>query len=283
MALNRIQPDFVNIKYIKEYWQSNPCNEWFFGPGINCKNVNEIDLEQFKLNSSLRYFYEPEVLKFGNFESLKGLNVLEVGYGLGSDAVLIATSAFKYEGVDLSQKSYDVTSRRLKLNGISNFHLNVGSCTNLEFAEDLFDFVYSWGVIHHSGDIKKSLSEIYRVLKKGGRAKIMVYNKDSIVVFIYWLLYSLKDFNFGRKRSEVIARYVESPGTLILSKKEFSSMLKRTGFKILDLNLYRDFFYLLRKYPPLIRPFIRFFAKILSIVFGGEKNIGYFMCVDVVK
>ena len=40
--------------------------------------------------------------------------------------------------------------------------LIVGSCTSLEFKDNTFDFVYSWGVIHHSGNIKKSLEEIYK-------------------------------------------------------------------------------------------------------------------------
>ena len=27
----------VSLKSIKDYWLKNPCEEWFFGPGINCK------------------------------------------------------------------------------------------------------------------------------------------------------------------------------------------------------------------------------------------------------
>ena len=57
----------ASLNSIKDYWINNPCEEWFFGPGINCKNINQIDLKQFKLNSSLRYSAEPEVKKFTNF------------------------------------------------------------------------------------------------------------------------------------------------------------------------------------------------------------------------
>ncbi len=273
----------ASLKSIKDYWINNPCEEWFFGPGINCENINQIDLKQFKLNSSLRYSAEPEVKKFTNFNLFKDLNVLEVGYGLGSDAVLIAKSAKKYTGIDLSEKSYDVTSRRLKLYGLDNAKLIVGSCTSLEFKDNTFDFVYSWGVIHHSGNIKKSLEEIYRVLKNGGRSKIMVYNKNSLVVFIYWLYFSIKDCNFQRTRAQIIAENIESPGTLILSKKEFKELIKKVGFKIVNLRLYRDFFYILRKYPRFIRPIIRITAKSASILLGGEKNIGYFMCAEILK
>ena len=169
MALKKKKFTKVNLKSIKNYWINNPCEEWFFGPGINCKKPNQINLDEFNRNSFLRYSNEPEILKFTNFNLLQGLNVLEVGYGLGSDAVLLAKSSKNYFGTDLSEVSYQVTSRRLKLYDLKNTNLKVGSSTNLDYKDSFFDFVYSWGVIHHSGNIKKSLEEIYRVLKKGGR------------------------------------------------------------------------------------------------------------------
>ena len=114
MIINKIKRYKGNINSIKDYWLNNPCEEWFFGPGINCKKPNQINLEQFNLNSSLRYSNEPEIIKFGDFSLLKGLTVLEVGYGLGSDASLIAKSAKNYYGIDLSEVSYKVTKRRLE-------------------------------------------------------------------------------------------------------------------------------------------------------------------------
>ena len=283
MIINNINNYKENLKSIKDYWVNNPCEEWFFGPGINCKNPNQINLEEFNRNSFLRYSNEPEILKFTDFNLLKGLNVLEVGFGLGSDAVLLAKSSKNYFGTDLSEVSYEVTSRRLKLYGLKNTNLKVGSSTNLDYEDSFFDFVYSWGVIHHSGNLKKSLEEIYRVLKNGGRSKIMVYNKDSLIVFIYWLYYSIKEFNFKRTRAQIISENIESPGTLILSKNEFQELIESVGFSLVNLKLYRDFFYILRKYPRFIRPLIRVIAKFLSLLLGGEEKIGYFMCAEIIK
>ena len=283
MIINNINNYKENLKSIKDYWVNNPCEEWFFGPGINCKNPNQINLEEFNRNSFLRYSNEPEILKFTDFNLLKGLNVLEVGFGLGSDAVLLAKSSKNYFGTDLSEVSYEVTSRRLKLYGLKNTNLKVGSSTNLDYEDSFFDFVYSWGVIHHSGNLKKSLEEIYRVLKNGGRSKIMVYNKDSLIVFVYWLYYSIKEFNFKRTRAQIISENIESPGTLILSKNEFQKLIESVGFSLVNLKLYRDFFYILRKYPRFIRPLIRVIAKFLSLLLGGEDKIGYFMCAEIIK
>ena len=135
MISQKYKFNHASLKSIKNYWINNPCEEWFFGPGIKCKNINQIDLKKYKINSFMRYSSEPEVMKFINFKSLKDLNVLELGYGLGSDAVLIAKSAKKYTGIDLSETSYDVTNRRLKLYGLKNTKLTVGSCTSLNFKE----------------------------------------------------------------------------------------------------------------------------------------------------
>ena len=283
MALNNISNSEGNLKSIRKYWINNPCEEWFFGPGINCSNISKIDLKQFKLNASLRCSNEPEILRFTDFNLLKGLNVLEVGYGLGSDAVLLAKSSKNYFGTDLSEVSYEVTSRRLNLYDLKNTNLKIGSSTNLDYEDSFFDFVYSWGVIHHSGNIRKSLEEIFRVLKKGGRSKIMVYNKDSLIVFIYWLYFSIKEFNFKRTRAQIISENIESPGTLILSKRELKELVNSVGFKLINLKLYRDFFYILRKYPRFIRPLIRVIAKFLSLLLGGEEKIGYFMCAEIIK
>ena len=283
MIINNINNYKENLKSIKDYWVNNPCEEWFFGPGINCKNPNQINLEEFNRNSFLRYSNEPEILKFTDFNLLKGLKVLEVGFGLGSDAVLLAKSSKNYFGTDLSEVSYEVTSRRLKLYGLGNTNLKVGSSTNLDYEDSFFDFVYSWGVIHHSGNLKKSLEEIYRVLKNGGRSKIMVYNKDSLIVFVYWLYYSIKEFNFKRTRAQIISENIESPGTLILSKNEFQELIESVGFSLVNLKLYRDFFYILRKYPRFIRPLIRVIAKFLSLLLGGEEKIGFFMCAEIIK
>ena len=115
------------LSLIKDYWVRNPCEEWFFGSGISCKDIDKIDLKQFKYNSFLRYSSEPEVLKFGNFKELKGLNVLEVGYGLGSDAVLITKFAKQYSGIDISEVSHDITLKKVKDHGLKNFSLSVGS------------------------------------------------------------------------------------------------------------------------------------------------------------
>ena len=48
----------------------------------------------------------------------------------------------------------------------------------LQFEDNSFDFIWSWGVIHHSANTRKILEEIHRVLKPGGESIIMVYHRS---------------------------------------------------------------------------------------------------------
>ena len=49
----------------------------------------------------------------------------------------------------------------------------VASIYELPFADASFDYVYSWGVLHHSPDLARSITELMRVLRPGGGFGVM--------------------------------------------------------------------------------------------------------------
>lgn len=55
---------------------------------------------------------------------------------------------------------------------------------DLPFPPDSFDHVYSFGVIHHTPAPPAVVAEILRVLKPGGTATVMLYNRTSINYYI---------------------------------------------------------------------------------------------------
>jgi ubiquinone/menaquinone biosynthesis C-methylase UbiE len=61
----------------------------------------------------------------------------------------------------------------------ANDHVRVGSALEIPFEDGSFDYVYSIGCLHHTGDLPKSIAEVYRVLRNGGRAVVMLYNRHS--------------------------------------------------------------------------------------------------------
>ena len=80
--------------------------------------------------------------------------------------------------------------------------------------------VYSWGVLHHSPDTPKAVSEVFRVLKNGGNARIMIYHKWSMVGYMLWVRYALLRLRPWITLREIYARYLESPGTKAYSLAE---------------------------------------------------------------
>ena len=66
-----------------------------------------------------------------------------------------------------------------------------GSALEIPYPEGTFDYVYSIGCLHHTGDLPKAVSEVFRVLAPGGKAVVMLYNQGSF-----------------RKLAQLRARYV---------------------------------------------------------------------------
>jgi SAM-dependent methyltransferase len=59
---------------------------------------------------------------------------------------------------------------------------------HLPFAERRFDYVYSFGVMHHAADTQRCVDEAYRVLRDGGEALIMLYHRRSLNELMHRLL-----------------------------------------------------------------------------------------------
>jgi SAM-dependent methyltransferase len=70
--------------------------------------------------------------------------------------------------------------RRLAWLGLPEDHAVQGSVLELPFADAVFDYVYSIGCLHHTGNLERSVQEVHRVLVPGGRAVVMLYNRHSL-------------------------------------------------------------------------------------------------------
>jgi SAM-dependent methyltransferase len=56
----------------------------------------------------------------------------------------------------------------------------MANANELPFNDGEFDYVYSWGVLHHSPALQKSISELMRVTRAGGGVGVMLYNRRSL-------------------------------------------------------------------------------------------------------
>lgn len=113
-----------------------------------------------------------------DFGTLGHLDVLEIGIGCGTHAELLARHARSFTGIDLTSYAVTATLQRLRLRNDVNATILQMDAEEMEFADRSFDLVWGWGVIHHSGDTRRALQEIWRVLRPGGRAILMVYHRN---------------------------------------------------------------------------------------------------------
>jgi len=132
------------------------------------------------------------------FERLAGKRVLEIGCGMGLHSELIKRAGAELTSIDLSETSVEATTRRFALKGLEG-DIRQMDAETLAFPDGTFDFVWSWGVIHHSSRTGRVVREIHRVLKPGGECRVMVYNLAGMPAYITMMMeYS---WQFWRDRS----------------------------------------------------------------------------------
>ena len=189
---------------VHDFWNDAACGENLY--------LKSIDRADYEAQAEMRYRLEPFILAFADFASAKGKKVLEIGVGLGADHQGFAEAGADLYGIDLTNRAVEHTRRRLALFDLSS-SLSVGDAENLDFPSESFDLVYSWGVVHHSPDTPRAITEVYRVLKPGGVAKIMIYHRYSMVGAMLWLRYALLAGRPWRRLGSIYAEHLESPGT----------------------------------------------------------------------
>src|SRR4029079_3129869 len=89
--------------------------------------------------------------------------------------------------VDLAPFSVEMTRRRFSIMGLTGTIMQADGRT-LPFEPGEFDYVYSWGVLHHSPDLANSLREMMRVLRTGGEFGLMLYHRRSLF-YLWRILY----------------------------------------------------------------------------------------------
>ena len=204
-------------KAVEEFWDKASCGE-----DLYLRNQNR---DGYVEHARRRYELEPIIEEFAQFESATGKKVLEIGVGLGADHQRFAQAGARLTGIDLTARAVEHTRRRLALFGLEST-LSTGDAENLGFPSDAFDRVYSWGVLHHSPNTPKAISEVHRVLRPGGVANVMIYHKWSLVGYMLWIRYALLRLQPWMTLTEVYARYLESPGTKAYSTEEAKRMFR---------------------------------------------------------
>ena len=186
----------------------------------------------------MRAEYAPwmaDVLEYGG---ARGRDVLDVGCGQGIDLANYALNGARATGVDLTPRHVELARAHLEALGLSGTVVH-GDAEALPFDDASFNRVSSNGVLHHTPDMARALAEVRRVLRPGGEATIIVYNRRSLHFWVEQFLHEgimrrklLREgsmagvLSAGVERSSIEAR----PLVRVYSPGELRRMLRDAGF-----------------------------------------------------
>lgn len=155
-------------------WNTTPC-----GSNDISKDLYIGSPEFFKAVRHSRYeISDPWMKEKIPFSSGKGKKVLEIGYGMGTDLLTWALEGAEVHGIDLTEEHQRLAELNFKAYD-KKANLLLGDAANLPFLSNEFDIVYSNGVLHHTPDTVRCISEAYRVLKPGGKLIFSMYRTYS--------------------------------------------------------------------------------------------------------
>lgn len=162
----------MNIEQkIIDFWNKQPCN-------IKHSNSAIGSLEFFHEQSVKRYTAEPHIRDFAQFHSYQGKRVLEIGCGIGADAVEFVKNGAEYVGIDISEESIKLSQQRFELEKLpAEFYVYNAVDDLTKFGK--FDLVYAFGVIHHYPNAERVIENIANVCNKDSEFKMLVYSKNS--------------------------------------------------------------------------------------------------------
>jgi ubiquinone/menaquinone biosynthesis C-methylase UbiE len=163
-------------KNIEQFWDQNPVGNNFIEYHSSKKFYDDYD--------EFRYRTEWHILKELDLIDFKDKKVLEIGLGQGADSMQIIKRGAIYYGIDLTDESVKRLKERFRLFEQPYQEVTKANAQTIPYEDGFFDIVYSHGVIHHSPEIEKIVSEIHRVLKPGGQAIIMLYHKNSFNYYV---------------------------------------------------------------------------------------------------
>jgi ubiquinone/menaquinone biosynthesis C-methylase UbiE len=254
----------ISIDAVRDYWNRQPCNIKHSRAPIGSK-------QYFDEVESRKYFVEPHIVEFANFPQWSGKSVLEVGCGIGTDAINFCRSGAKYVGLELSDESLAIAQERL---AVFDLHGTLHKANVEELDTDVswfsrFDLIYSFGVLHHTTDISKALTALRNFCHEMTVLKIMVYAKNS---------WKQKMIDAGLDQPEA---QFGCPIANSYTNEEVDVLLSNAGFEITKIQQDHIFPYKISEYKNYEYVKQPYFENMPPDVFRVlEQNFGWHLLID---
>ena len=264
------------IDQVREYWNRRPCN-------IRHSNKPVGTREYFDEVEARKYFVEPHIPAFADFERWRGKKVLEIGCGIGTDSINFARAGADVTVVDLSEESLALCRKRFEVYGLEA-HFYAGDAEQLgSFVPvEKYDLIYSFGVIHHTPHPERVFEQVKQYCKPETELRVMLYSKWSWKVF--WII-----AGYGRgqlwKADELVRTYSEaqtgSPVTYFYSFEGVRRLMR--GYRVESIRKDHIFPYRIDRYVKYEYEWVWYFRWMpLPLFHWLERRLGWHTLITAV-
>lgn len=256
MTQNSIKSQVIN------FWDKQPCN-------IKHSNKEIGSRVYFDEVEKRKYFVEPHILNFADFSRWNGKSVLEIGCGIGTDAINFVRAGAIYTGIEISSNSLDISKKRFSVYNLNGTLLE-GDAENIHllFEKQQFDLIYSFGVLHHTPNLQLAIQSIMKLMHAKSEFRFMVYAKNS---------YKQALINEGLEQPEA---QFGCPIANSYTKSEIHEILEDIGFGSVSIEKDHIFPYKIPEYKNFEYSKHEWFEYMPEKVFKAlEKNFGWHLLV----
>ncbi|MBZ5498509.1 MAG: class I SAM-dependent methyltransferase [Acidobacteriia bacterium] len=253
-------------QHVREFWEKHPLCSYEIAASTGDKVFFE-EHDRLKREDTDLF-----CMHLWRFDQMAGKKVLDVGCGPGWLVRNYARTAALIVGIDLTFQAAQMTKRSLDLQGLKGCVVQADA-ERLPFRSNAFDFVSSSGVLHHTPDTQKAISECHRTLKSGGDSVISLYYRNILLrratfPLLKQCLRLLKDVPGRRKlkNPKSIEEFVrvydgdDNPVGKAYSKPECREMFRQYVVEGMEIHFFPNRFLALRV--------PRFVHKLLDSWFG---------------
>lgn len=264
---------------VNKYWNDRPCN-------VKHSKKEFCSKEYFDEVESKKYFVEPHIPGFADFNRWKGKKVLEIGCGIGTDSINFVRHGAELTIVEFSEKSLDICKKRFEVYGLSaTFYIGDVEKMDEFLPSQTFDLIYSFGVIHHTPNPDKAFEQIAKYMNKDTELRVMLYSKISYKLFWVMMENGIKEMSnmetLIRKNAE--AQY-NCPVAYTFTFDEIRDMVGKYGIKV--ENIWKDhiFTYSIPEYHKNIYVKDQYWKNVDEKLFRQfEKELGWHTMVVLSK
>lgn len=251
------------IEDVRDYWNRRPCN-------VRHSDLPLATREYFDAVEARKYFVEPHIPGFADFGKWQGKRVLEIGCGIGTDAINFARKGASYVGVELSDASLELARKRFEVFGL-DATLLLADAENLDDSavpEGPYDLIYSFGVLHHTVNPAKAFAALSSFAGPGTELRVMLYARHS------WKAMLIEE-GFDQPEAQD-----GCPIALTYSDEEARRLVESAGFAVQAIWQDHVFPYQVDKYTQYEYEFEPWFAAMPKEYFRAlERRLGWHLLI----